>query len=150
VIAGAGALKSTASDMLTYLDANLHPEKYAAGASLASPTSTLPAAVALDHEPRAEVDGGGKIGLAWVSNPKLHYLWHNGGAVGYSSFASFNPDQDWAVVVLYNRFDGDSRFFYFMDRVGENVSALLSGEPAIPLDFKCEADKIGLARLGIQ
>jgi hypothetical protein len=25
--------------------------------------------------------------------------------------------------VLYNRFDGDARFFYFMDRVGENVSA---------------------------
>jgi hypothetical protein len=24
--------------------------------------------------------------------------------------------------VLYNRFDGDARFFYFMDRVGENVS----------------------------
>jgi len=27
VFAGTGALKSTASDMLTYLDANLHPEK---------------------------------------------------------------------------------------------------------------------------
>ncbi len=29
VWAGEGALKSTASDMLTYLDANLRPEKYA-------------------------------------------------------------------------------------------------------------------------
>jgi len=43
-----------------------------------------------------------------------------------------------------------SGFCIFMDRVGENVSALLSGEPAMPLDFMCEADKRGLARLGIQ
>jgi hypothetical protein len=35
--------------MLTYLDANLHPEKYAAGAATDSPLTTLPAAVALDH-----------------------------------------------------------------------------------------------------
>jgi D-alanyl-D-alanine-carboxypeptidase/D-alanyl-D-alanine-endopeptidase len=47
VLAGAGALKSTASDMLTYLDANLHPEKYAAGAAPGSPRATLPAAIPL-------------------------------------------------------------------------------------------------------
>ncbi len=29
-LAGAGAIRSTAGDMLTYLEANLHPEKYAA------------------------------------------------------------------------------------------------------------------------
>jgi len=111
--AGAGSLKSTASDMLTYLDANLHPEKYAAGAPLGSPAATLPAAVALAHEPRADAGADGKIALAWLGDPKLHYLWHNGGTGGYGSFASFNPAQDWAVVVLYNRFDGDQRFLYF-------------------------------------
>jgi len=148
---GAGGLKSTASDMLIYLDANLRAEKYAAHALPRSPAATLPAAMAEDHQFRANTDVvGQEIALAWVEDRGAHYLWHNGGTGGYSSFASFNPDQDWAVVVLYNRFDGDSNFFYFMDRVGENVSALLSGEPAMPLDFMCEADKRGLARLGIQ
>jgi serine-type D-Ala-D-Ala carboxypeptidase/endopeptidase len=149
--AGAGGLKSTASDMLTYLEANLRPEKYAAHALPRSAAATLPAAMAEDHQFRADTDvAGEEIALAWVEDRGAHYLWHNGGTGGYSSFASFNPEQDWAVVVLYNRFDGDSSFFYFMDRVGENVSALLSGEPAMPLDFMCEADKRGLAHLGIQ
>jgi len=135
--------------MLTYLDANLHPQQYTAGALLGSPAATLRASIVVDHEPRADVDGGEKIALAWLGNSKLHALWHNGGTGGYSAFAGFNPDQGSAVVVLYNRF-GDSRFFYFMDRVGENVLALLSGEPALPLDFMCEADKRALAHLGIQ
>ena len=39
--------------MLTYLDANLHPDKYAKGAGTDSPAATLPAAVALDHQLRA-------------------------------------------------------------------------------------------------
>ncbi len=50
VFAGAGALKSTASDRLTYLDANLHPEKYAAGAAPGSTLIEEPAEVAALHE----------------------------------------------------------------------------------------------------
>jgi serine-type D-Ala-D-Ala carboxypeptidase/endopeptidase len=144
-LAGAGGLKSTAYDMLTYLEANLHPAKYAAHAPLGSPAATLPAAMAEDHQLRANASGGEKIALAWFEDRGAHYLWHNGKTGGYSSFASFNPDQDWAVVVLYNSSDG-----YFKDRVGENVSALLSGPPAMPLDFTCDADKRALAALGIQ
>ena len=147
VFAGAGALNSTASDMLTYLDANLHPEKYGTRAAPASPLATLPAAVALEHEPRADAGEGAKMALAWGIDSKTHFLGHAGGTGGYGSFARFDPRQEWAVIVLYNRDSDDPRL---VDRVGENVWALLSGKPAIPLDFTCEADKRGLARLGIQ
>jgi hypothetical protein len=49
------------------------------------------------------------------------------------------------AAFLYNSSDG-----YFKDRVGENVSALLSGAPAMPLDFTCDAYKRALAAFGIQ
>jgi serine-type D-Ala-D-Ala carboxypeptidase/endopeptidase len=151
-VAGEGALKSTASDMLIYLDANLHPEKYADRATPGSPAATLPMAVALDHEPRADAGEGAKTALAWGIDLKTHSLDHQGGTYGYESYARFNPVQDWAVIMLYNRWiKSDPHLVDFLDLVVQNVSALLgSGEPPPLLDFMCEADKRGLARLGIQ
>ena len=58
-IAGAGAIRSTAGDLLTYLDAQLHPEKFGA----------LSAALAASHELRAETVSGGRIGHAWLYPP---------------------------------------------------------------------------------
>ena len=89
----------------------------------------------------------GRKTLAWWIDQKTHFLFHTGDTKGYESFARFNPVQDWAVIVLYNRCDP---FVDFLGRVSENVSASVSGKPATPLDFMCEADKRGLARLGIQ
>jgi serine-type D-Ala-D-Ala carboxypeptidase/endopeptidase len=140
VFAGAGALKSTASDLLTYLDANLHPEKYAVGAAPGSPAANLPAAIALDHQPRADTPGGGKIALAWLDDRGAHYLWHNGGTGGYSSFAAFTPEKDWAVIALYNRSDSNR----FVDCVGENVLALLLGLPTKSLDFISHEEQMAL------
>ena len=116
-----------------------------------SPMAMLPAAIALDHEARADM-GDGKIALAWWIDPKTHSLAHQGGTYGYESFARFNPVQDWAVIMLYNRgLRGDPRLVDFLGLVIQNVSALLgSGDPQPPLDFMCEADKRGLARLGMR
>ena len=142
---GAGAIRSTAADMLTYLDANLHPEKYAAGAAPGSPAATLPAAIAIDHEPRAEVDEVGKgarIALAWFISPKTGSYGHSGGTGGYGTYSVFNPGHDYAVVALYNR---DNDFPRFVDQVGENISDLLLGEPAIPPPFMSDADRKALA-----
>jgi D-alanyl-D-alanine-carboxypeptidase/D-alanyl-D-alanine-endopeptidase len=50
VVAPAGSIKSTAADMLTYLDANLRPDKYANAPS--DPAHTMRAAMAIDHESR--------------------------------------------------------------------------------------------------
>jgi CubicO group peptidase (beta-lactamase class C family) len=58
---GAGSLKSTATDLLDYLKANLHPEALLTGGPPGSPAATLPAAIALDHVLRADAWEGAKV-----------------------------------------------------------------------------------------
>ena len=146
VFAGAGAIKSTAADMLTYLDANLHPDKYAAGAAADSPAATWPAAVALDHQVRANitVNGSAKIALAWFFNPKAGSYFHSGGTGGYRSLVGFNPSQDRAIVVLYNRDNQDPAAPQLVERVVENIDELMAGKPSIPLDFLSEDERLVL------
>jgi D-alanyl-D-alanine-carboxypeptidase/D-alanyl-D-alanine-endopeptidase len=131
--AGAGALVSTAADMLKYLEANLHPEKAGVGAAAGSPSASLPAALALDHQPRAIVAGPAKIALAWVYNEQTKIYFHDGGTGGYTSFAAFMPDDDRAIVVLYNRADTTSGH-PFTQSVFANVVGLMSGKPTPKLD----------------
>jgi serine-type D-Ala-D-Ala carboxypeptidase/endopeptidase len=144
--AGAGAIKSTAADMLTYLDGNLHPDKYAAGAAADSPAATLPAAVALDHQVRANVtvNGDTRIALAWGFTPKTGSYGHEGGTGGYRSLARFNPAQDRAIVVLYNRDNTDPAAPQLVERVVENIDELMTGKPSIPLDFISEEERLAL------
>ncbi len=134
-LAGAGAIRSTASDMLTYLEAQLHPDKvkHAAGSAAAdSPPGTLASALQMSHEPRADAMAGMKVGLAWLYVPDTGSYWHNGATGGYSSYALFNPKEDYALVVLFNTTISESGSF--ADRLGEHVMERLSGKPAISLD----------------
>jgi serine-type D-Ala-D-Ala carboxypeptidase/endopeptidase len=107
VFAGAGAIRSTAADMLTYLDGNLHPDKYATGSAADSPAATFPAAIALDHQVRAKIGGDSKIALAWFFDPKTNSYSHSGGTGGYTSMCMFNSSRDLGIVVLYNRDNND-------------------------------------------
>jgi hypothetical protein len=142
VFAGAGAIKSTAADMLTYLDANLHPEKYATASDAAnSPVATLPSAFAIDYELRVDAPPIGKIALAWFLDSD-HNIWHDGGTGGYNSYAEFNLEKDRAIVVLYNRMS--FAIPLFATRVGENVRELMSGEPSIPLDYISDDERQAL------
>lgn len=128
--AGAGAIRSTASDMLIYLEANLHPEKLkAAGSPRAA--KTMSAALVQDHELHANSFGEQKIALAWLFDPSTGNYWHNGATGGYSAYAFFNPKADYAAVVLLNTTIGERGSF--ADRVGEHISERLSGKPAISL-----------------
>jgi serine-type D-Ala-D-Ala carboxypeptidase/endopeptidase len=133
VFAGAGALVSTASDMLNYLDANLHPEKLTAGGAADSPAATLPAAITADHELRATGIGPAKVALAWLYNEQTKIYFHDGGTGGYASFAAFMPGDDRAIVVLYNRSDVATGS-PFAQRVFFNIVGLMRGEPTIKLD----------------
>ncbi|MGH9475799.1 MAG: serine hydrolase domain-containing protein [Terriglobales bacterium] len=119
-LAGAGALRSTAGDLLTFLAAQMHPP--AAG--------TLPRALALTHTLRADGPPGMQVGLGWLYTPHSKTYWHDGGTGGYSSFALFRPDADFAVVVLYNRQDLGSGKAPLANWVAAYVAALLTGEPA--------------------
>jgi serine-type D-Ala-D-Ala carboxypeptidase/endopeptidase len=134
VFAGAGALVSTAPDMLKYLEANLHPEKLAAaGAAADSPAATLPAALAADHQLRATGIGPAKIALAWLYNEQTKIYFHDGGTGGFASFAAFIPSDDRAIVVLYNRGDATTSS-PLAQRVFFNIVGVMSGQPTVKLD----------------
>jgi len=120
-LAGAGAIRSTAADMLTYLEAQLHPDKV-----------SLAGAIEMCHQLHADALPGMKIGLAWLFVTETNSYWHNGATGGYSSYAIFSSQDDYAVVVLFNTTigaDGSS----FADRLGSHVAQRLSGKPAITL-----------------
>jgi len=95
--AGAGAINSTATDMLAYLRANM-------AASTAASASTLSRALAMAHELRADMgpDPKTRIGLAWMTTPSGVGRWHNGGTGGFMSFIGFTDDGKRGVVILSN------------------------------------------------
>jgi len=120
---GSGAIRSTAADLLRYLEVNLHPER-AAG--------SLPQALALEHQARAEGPPGYRIGLAWWLAPDG--TWSHGGAMrGFSSHTFFHREGDYAAVVLLNIGPGlDS--LPVADLLTEHIRQRLSGQPAVSLD----------------
>ena len=93
-LAGAGAQRSTATDLITFLVANLD--------STATPLS--PTLHRTHGERQATNDPNLKIGLAWhiLSRPAGKIVWHNGGTGGYRSFIGFDPARRIGVVVLCN------------------------------------------------
>lgn len=126
-LAGAGALRSTAADMLTYLEANLHPERIE-GRSGAR--ATLAAALVLSQKLRADALPGMRIAFAWAYRTRSGTYWHNGGTAGYTAYAFFNPKADYAGVVLMNvgASGGD-----YADRLGEHIEQRFAGKPAVSL-----------------
>jgi serine-type D-Ala-D-Ala carboxypeptidase/endopeptidase len=108
---GAGALRSTAADVLTFLRAQLHPDD-----------TPLGPAIALTHGERRPGRRLG-IGLGWLRVSVLLrdevLLWHNGGTGGFRSFAGFVPTRGTAAVVLAN----DHRS---VDRAGLDLLTALS------------------------
>lgn len=93
--AGAGALRSTANDMLTYLAAHI-------GVTQTPYTKVL---LSMQKMRFRESDASG-VGLGWqmLSIPGVvaNTIWHNGGTGGYCSFIGFCPERGVGVVVLSN------------------------------------------------
>ncbi len=119
-LAGGGAILSTAGDMLKYVDANLHPEKYA----------PLSGALALSHQLRDHGNGGQQIALAWAYAADSGTYWHNGGTAGFTSHAFFDPRADYAAVVLLN---SGPNTLLTPDAIAEHIEERLSGQPAVSL-----------------
>jgi len=128
-LAGAGAIRSTADDMLTYLQAQLHPEKVSLTHS--SKARTLTAALKLSQELRAEVAPGMQIGFNWLYVTADGTYWHNGGTGGFSSYAFFNPKGDYAGVVLLNTTVSPTASF--ADLIGHHLEQRLTGKSALSL-----------------
>lgn len=130
-LAGAGAIRSTADDMLTYLEANLHPEKLAATTKGSPQGRTLPSAFAQSHQLRTEAGPSMQIAFAWLYDTATGTYWHNGGTGGFSSFAFFNPAGDYAGVVLVNTGPGNQGSF--ADLLGQHIEQRFAGQPAVSL-----------------
>ena len=92
-LAGAGALRSTANDMLTFLAANLGYVK-----------TPLALAMAAQLSVRRPGGRGMEIAYNWFVFTKngKSIVWHNGGTGGFRSFIGFDPDARAGVVVLAN------------------------------------------------
>lgn len=142
IFAGAVGAKSTVGDLLNYLDANLHPERYATGAAPGSPGATMPAAFALSHQLRGVVKQNTEVALAWLYDVQSGRFEHGGTTPGYTAHVEFAPGQDRGIVVLYNRMDEQTGQQRFVDRVAENINELMSGKPASRIDFISEYDPV--------
>lgn len=115
-LAGAGALRSTANDLLTFLSAHL--------GYTATPLARAMAATLATR--RATGAPGMDIALGWhvITTPSgREIVWHNGGTGGYRSFVGFDPKARTGVVVLSNMFTNEG-----VDDIGRHLI-----DPALPL-----------------
>jgi CubicO group peptidase (beta-lactamase class C family) len=119
--APAGAIRSSAPDMLAYLEAQLHPDRLPAD---------FAAAIRNSHLVRANVMAGYRIALAWVRDYADGTYWHDGAISGYTTYAFFRPQSDYAGIVLFNH---PAEVVPFSNLVGEHLRQRLAGEPAVSL-----------------
>ena len=116
-LAGAGALRSTANDMLRF-----------AAAALGAPgtPAELASALAEAERPRRDISLGpmaAQIGLNWFTGRvgAIDIVWHNGGTGGYRAFLGLDKPRQRAVVVLTNSTVG-------VDEIGRHIL-----DPTVPL-----------------
>jgi len=117
--ASAGGIRSTAGDMLAYLEAQMHPAR-----------APFPAALVQSQRLRANVAGSVRIALAWIYDRDNGVYEHNGATGGFTSYACFDPRRDFAAVVLLNAYPVTFPIIGFL---GEHVRQRLAGEPALSL-----------------
>ena len=123
-LAGAGAIRSTAGDMLKFLRANLTP-----------PDNETGAAIDLAFTRQRKSKGGGlAMGFGWMINGGSKTHWHNGGTAGYTSIIFVNRKQKRALVILCNTFTPE------IDRLGAEIMALLDGKDVEPRTFRKAID----------
>src|SRR5258706_12961864 len=93
-LAGAGALRSTANDLLTFLAANIGTET--------SPLAPSMAAMIAAHRPTGTPNL--EIALGWHiwTRDGHEIIWHNGGPGAYRTWIGFEPKSRTGVVVLSN------------------------------------------------
>jgi serine-type D-Ala-D-Ala carboxypeptidase/endopeptidase len=107
-LAGCGALRSTAADMLTFLAANLELAD--------TPLKVAMRRIRSVRKPTGVPDLD--IAMAWHILTKFggEIFWHDGGTYGYRSFIGFDPAAKKGVVVLRNTFaDNDDIGRHLLD-----------------------------------
>jgi CubicO group peptidase (beta-lactamase class C family) len=114
-LAGAGGLRSTVSDLLTFIGANIGIGKLPLAPAMAAMLATR----------RATGIPGLEIALGWHISTRngREIVWHNGGTGGYRSWIGFDPKSRTGVVVLSNTSTAAG-----VDDIGAHLL-----DPAVPL-----------------
>lgn len=138
VFAGAGALRSTAADMLAF------------GNALLDPAHALAPAWALAGQLRAELPAwGGGIGLGVLSGSQRgeDFLWHNGGTGGFRSEFRVYPQAQRVEVLLVNNSVLDTEAVYA--RLDPPATPPVA-RPSVPTQVGRQASLAGLYRVDRQ
>ncbi|SCL14384.1 CubicO group peptidase, beta-lactamase class C family [Micromonospora nigra] len=104
-LAGAGGLRSTAADLVTFLHAQLDATTEGTRQTAAGPTAD---AIRLSREITHPINRWTWTTLGWMGlrlHPRFgsaHQFWHNGGTGGFRSWIGLIPDRRAAVAVLTN------------------------------------------------
>ena len=93
-LAGAGALRSSANDLLTFLAAALGYTRTPLAAAMAAMTSV--------RKPTGAPDLSIALGWHIFTAHGKEIVWHNGGTGGYRTFMGYDPATRVGVVVLSN------------------------------------------------
>jgi len=122
-LAGAGALRSDADDMLTFLAANI-------GLTRTPLKTAMDATLAVKRIPNLP---NNEQALGWDvrQSPYGDIIWHNGGTGGFRTFIGFNPVAKVGVVVLTNAANetgGDDIGFHIL--AGSSLAVLAPPGPA--------------------
>ncbi len=117
--AGAGSIRSTAADMIRFIQANLNP-----------PEGTLGKAIDLAWKQHLPAKGDDfAMGLGWHIARDGKTRWHNGQTGGYRSMLMVNRDVHAGVIVLSNTASGE------VDAIGESIMQTLAGMKVKPRTF---------------
>jgi len=122
-LAGAGALRSDADDMMTFLAANI-------GLTKTPLKSAMDATLAVKRAPNLP-DNEQALGWDVRHSPYGDIIWHNGGTGGFRTFIGFNPAAKVGVVVLINAANetgGDDIGFHIL--AGASLAMLSPPGPA--------------------
>jgi CubicO group peptidase (beta-lactamase class C family) len=114
MLAGAGSLRSSVNDLLTFLAAQLGKAD--------APLGSAMAAMLAVRRPTGTPDLDIALGWHVSTQEGRELVWHNGGTGGYSSFIAFCPQARVGIVVLAN------------SEIGVDDIALHLMDPQRPLD----------------
>ncbi|MEO8294998.1 MAG: serine hydrolase [Gemmatimonadota bacterium] len=125
-LAPAGALHSTARDLLSFLEANLDPR----------PRSPLHDVLRSAREPhRSAGDSTMMVGLGWHiwKGNGQELVWHNGQTAGFHSFIGLDTTRHVAVVILSSSMsDIDDLGFHLLDQLRPLVASRSIAPVSVP------------------
>jgi CubicO group peptidase (beta-lactamase class C family) len=133
-LAGAGAIRSSAVDMIKYISANMGILE-----------SDLYSPMRLSHQITSDEEIEQKVGLGWIidESDSVEYIWHNGATGGYNTFTGFKKDGSLGVIVLTNSESG-------VTDIGMHIldpsKALSDPKPSIATKVKHILDNKGIRK----